>query len=407
MPQAQFPGLTTRRRALATLGAAATGASVAALANAGSAQAATSVGDVFIDARSYGVVGDGSTDNHSFLAAFVTAVASAGPGATGVLPPGVILTSAPLAFGARSGINIMGNGRMATVLRKTANIDLVQMNGSGPGAANHCSQCSLSHLTLDGNSSQYIGRLLDCAYADNLLVHAVQLQSNNDIGIDTTETWDSHFDDIVCDGVNSRTAPCIFIRSSRATSGFGQSSDTTNVIRLTNIRCESWRYGALKIDLGAGGSGNPNQIWIDRFKAETYYAGYGPAIVVGAANVVHISHFYVFVGGFDSGQSTAIDAISCTGLGVAGSLRDGHVGNEANATINHGVFAYVGTPLVIDNLDGAYGSAPTSGDHIFLAGGGPYYLGHNPANNIPSEVAFAPNVRALSWPYNTTRLSGF
>ncbi len=86
----------------------------------------------------------------------MTAVASAGPGATGVLPPGVILTSAPLAFGARSGINIMGNGRMATVLRKTANIDLVQMNGSGPGAANHCSQCSLSHLTLDGNSSQYM-----------------------------------------------------------------------------------------------------------------------------------------------------------------------------------------------------------------------------------------------------------
>ncbi|MDQ6745249.1 MAG: glycoside hydrolase family 55 protein [Actinomycetota bacterium] len=212
--------------------------------------------DIFIDARQYNVIGDGTTDNHTYLQNFVQALVSAGPGATGVLPSGVILTSGPLAYGAHSGIHIVGNGRAATILTKTGNFDLVQMNGSGTGQANHCSRCSLSNLGLSGTppgGSTYTGRLIDCAYADNLIVHAVDLTSNNDVGIDTTETWDSHFDDVVCDAASSTTAPSIWIRSSRAASGFGQSSDTTNVIRLTNIRCESWKYGAIRMEQGTGG----------------------------------------------------------------------------------------------------------------------------------------------------------
>jgi len=402
------PHRSTRRGAVVGAGAALAGAGIAALSTS---TPAPGVSDgVLVDARRYNVVGDGVTDNHGHLQNFVQALASAGPGATGVLPPGTLLTSGPLAYGAHSGIHIVGNGRGATILTKTGNFDLVQMNGSGTGQPNHCSRCSLSNLGLSGTppgGSTYTGRLIDCAYADNLIVQAVDLLSNNDVGIDMVETWDSHFDDIVCDAVSSGTAPSIWIRSSRAASGFGQSSDSTNVIRLTNIRCESWKHGAIRIEQGTGGTQLPNQIWLSKVKCESYLLR-APAISIPypGASVVHMKDLYIFMGGFDSGFSTAQPAIDFRSLALAGSLRDCHIGNASAATVLEGVYALVGAPLVIDNVDGSYGAAPTSGYHVNLAGGGPYHIGACPVNgNNATPVHFAAGVGSLTWPYANSTIA--
>ena len=303
------------------------------------------------------------------------------------MPSGVLKTSQPIIYGPsvdgsgnpRGGKHLIGNGPFSTIIQKLGSFDLVQMNGRVANAAgsHHHSFCSLRDVSLNG--ANFSGRLVDTAYADNILLRSIDMHSNNGPGIDTTETWDSHFDDIVCDTVSGAAQPSIWIRTSRATSGFGVSTDTTNVIRLTNIRCESWGAGALNIERGpSAGAGVPNQIWIDKFKAESYMAS-ASAITYASVNAVHLKDFYVFIGALANG-STAVDAISIPGAGISCSLRDGHIGNGSSATINHGVYIWCGAPVTVDNVNGSYGAAPTGGSHVDIEGGGPYYLGNIPVN---------------------------
>ncbi|MDQ6745250.1 MAG: hypothetical protein M3Z27_04425 [Actinomycetota bacterium] len=115
---------------------------------------------------------------------------------------------------------------------------------------------------------------------------------------------------------------------------------------------------------------------------------------------------YIFMGGFDAGFSTAQDAINFSGLAIAGSLRDCHIGNGSAATVVDGVYAWVGAPLVVDNVDGSYGTAPTSGYHVNLAGGGPYFVTACTVNgNNATPVRFAAGVISLTWPYGTSTIA--
>ena len=290
-------------------------------------------------------------------------------GARVVLQPGTYQTNASLAMTSHS--SLIGAGRNATTIKKNGNYPTVTVYGA-TSVTNHCAFVGISDLTLDGNGSAYTGPHIDCVYADNVIVERMELVSNNDSGIDMVELWDSHFNDIVCDACNSTSAPAIHVRSSRAASGFGSSGDTTNVIRFTNIRCESWRNGGITVEAGTGGA-SPNQIWFSKVKCESYFLR-GAAILVAGGNSVHFKDVYLFMGGFDSGFSTAQAAFSNTGAGFALSLRDCHIGNGSVATIEEGVYTWSAGNLVYDNVVGQYNTAPTTGYHLNLAGGGVHHF---------------------------------
>lgn len=112
-----------------------------------------------IDATGYGVRADG-TDQATKLQTFLNALRDAGPGARGTLPPGTIVTAAPLLID--SLVNLRGAGRNATTLKladgtnggapvlKTRNFDLLTGTGSntqGEGSF------SVAELAIDGNKA--------------------------------------------------------------------------------------------------------------------------------------------------------------------------------------------------------------------------------------------------------------
>jgi len=318
--------------------------------------------------------------------------ASTNNGAKVVLQAGSYLINASLNVPSRT--TLVGAGRDSTILTKTGNFALLTFYGTGTGTANHCTYSGCCDLTLDGNGGSYTGQLLDTCYADNIIATRLKLVSNADTAIDMTELWDSHFDDIAIDSCQSTVNPNIWVRSSRATSGFGLSTDSTNIIRFSNIRCESWKAGAIKLERGVGATQNPNNIWITKFKTESYFLR-APAIQVGSVNVLHMSDGYVMMGDFDSGFSTPQPGISYTGLGVAGSLRDVHVANGVTNTVEEGVYVWVGTLIEVDNVSGSYVTAPTTGNHVSFAGGGPYSVKNCSASGVTTEIAFASGVTGL------------
>lgn len=269
-------------------------------------------------------------------------------------------------------VELVGAGRDATILKKSFTGNLIEHYGTA-SVSGHVTYSSVRDLTLWGSGSIYPGSLIDVVYADNLELRNLFLRGNDGPGLNLTELWDSLIDNIVCDACNSATEPAIWIRSSRAAAGFGNSVDNSNVIRLLNSRCESWKAGALVIEQGTGAVQSSNHIWVENFKAESYFLR-GPAIRVTGANIVDLRTIYVFMGGFDSGFATAQRGIDLD-IGIEGSIRDSQIGNDGAATISDGLYIWCGTPLVVENVVGVYSPAPASGNHVNLAGGGPYALG--------------------------------
>lgn len=350
--------------------------------------AATKTTSVLLDARQWGVKGDNTTDNATPLASFVTALTSEGPGGRGVLPAGQIKTSAPLTFcpgvtGA-SGLHIEGQGQKATSLVKTFNGDLVKMNGvdsfnNAGGVANHNRYSSLSKMALSGGTGILSGRLIDTAYADNLTIRDIYFGGNADTGIDTTETWDSLFDNLTfetCGSLIGTSSPNIWVRSSRAASGFGASTDTSNVLRFNNIRCETFTTNGIRVEAGTGGN-NPNQIWITEIKCESFALTNAAPIFVTSANAVYLDKFYIYLGDFTSGFSTPVSALNWT-AGLDSAVTNGHIGNGSIATVSQGINLFTASPVYINNVAGQYATAPSTGFHLNAGGGGPYTIGNLP-----------------------------
>ena len=352
---------------------------------------------VFLDARQWGVKGDNSTDNHTPLTNLTTSMLSSGPGAKAILPPGIILTGGPLTVSGQTGELGMywaGHGRKATTLRKTFNGDLVQMIGTGTGFAAHVWSCGLSDMTLDGNAGIYTGRLLDLAYSHLMSFDNIHFTSNADIGIDTTETWDTTFTRCFLENVGSLTAPSVWVRSARAASGFGASTDTTNEIRFSDgFHCESFVENAIRVEPGTSGN-HPNKIFLHQFKMESYSVA-GPPILINGADDVYVGQGNVQMGAFAGGFSTPVAAIYCA-PSSGWALRDIFIGVSGAATCEEGVYVWEGGyPGIIDNVYGEYTIAPTSGKHINLAGGGPYHCTNCHSYNATTEVYTAPGVQLL------------
>lgn len=330
-----------------------------------------------------GAVGDGTTDDTVAMQATIDRAES----------EGLMVLVEPKTFRCQeltipSYMKIEGCGRDKSVIKKAASGDLIKFHGVA--SLNHCTYCQMRDLTLWGNAQT--GRLIDAVYADNLTLQNLFLRGNQGPGLECIEVWDSVFDNLVADACNSETEEAFIVASSRAAAGFGLGTDNSNVLRFNNCRAESWKAGAFRLRLGTGGVQNPNHIYLTQFKAESYFLR-GPAFRVSEGNIVEMDRLYAHMGAFDPawGTPSAQSAIRLD-VGVSGSLRDSHISNDSGATISEGVYIWCGTPMHVENVQGQYAVAPTSGKHLNFAGGGPYVIGHSDASGVATDVYLAPGV---------------
>lgn len=327
----------------------------------------------WVNVKDYTAVGDGSADDTTPIQNAINAASTAGGGGV-FFPRGTYKITAAITVPAR--VTLVGAGREATIIKRSAaDFDMFRYWGATSGVnANRCTYAGMRDMTLHGNSRT--GRVIDAVYADNLSFRDVFMNANNGPGLDLVEVWDSLFDNVALDAVSSTTEPSIWIRSSRAASGFGSGTDNSNVLRFINCRSESWKAGAVKMERGTGGTQTCNHIWFRNFKAESYFLR-GSAIDLGAANAVNLVWFddiYIHMGGFDTGFSTAKHAIDASGIGISGGFRKIHISNGAAATVDSGIYCWTGAQISFEDIYGQYTTAPVSGNHVNLAGGGPYAI---------------------------------
>lgn len=263
------------------------------------------------------------------------------------------------------GVRMVGAGKNTTTLKKNGVGTLLQTGATtSPGSGStHARYCSLENIGVNGNNQT--GALVDCYYVDNMIFSEVYFNNNADIIIDCAEFWDSRFYNVIFGGSGSTTAstlaPNCYIRNSSSATGYGNSTDTTNVIIFHGCRWEAFLTGAVRITQGTGGTGGPSNIYFTDCKMETSQLNGGNHVYVdNNSRSVFISHLYLYSGGFYTGFSTAQDMVN---FGPQmGTMSDVLLSSGTPATVANGIT--VTSPnatdsVALENISATWTTAPT------------------------------------------------
>lgn len=330
-------------------------------------------------------------------------------GGTVFLPPGVYLHSTTLAIPSR--VKLKGASREATTVRRTADVVSISVYGTATADVNRSWYCSIEDLTVDGNDRWVTG--VDLVYASQFSMKDVFIYNVHHIGMDLVEVWDSAFYNVFmqfCGGVNVADQPSLFVRSTRAASGFGFSTDSSNEVKFTNFHTEHFRSGAIKIGPGfAGALNGPNGIYFTNVKTESYFiSGTVPFVwLVAQTERIHLKNFYMFAGALADGS--AIVGIQNDSVGQT-TVRDIYIANGATATVTTGVNLNIsGSGMsVVDGIYGSYTTAPTTA-HVNVAQAGDLEISNirtNAGTRITGyEIDAADRMLALTADTTTTATS--
>jgi Pectate lyase superfamily protein len=365
-----------------------------------------------VKAAPYNAYGDGSHDDTAAIQAAINALTTGG---TVFFPAGIYMISSALTFPV-DGITLEGvgadfwTGMQGTVLKKSANIHLVDASGTATGINNHRHGCRLRNMTLHGNSMT--GLLLRLYYCDLMVIDTVYFYANNDMAIETAECYDSYFQNCYWQfcGDTGAVNPAVYLKNSAAPSGFGYSTSNTNMIWFVNCHWESFYAGALWIDAGSSNTNNPNGIYLINCKMESAFCTGQPFLsMTGYCFNVQAKHLYIAGTGFNAGYSTPGPAIGF--YPNAGSVLNG-VYSSASAGVFSSIINWwpAGGPLCIKDVMHS-GTTPTSAvisfsgaptvplslDNVGSVGGATLYSGTPPVIISPQHnVVHAP---AFSTPY--------
>lgn len=323
----------------------------------------------------FGAKGDGVADDGAAINAAILAASALG-GGTVFVPPGVYLHSVTIAL--KANVVLLGAGRQATTLRRTANV--VGVSIYGVNTAGHLYYAGLKDLTVDGDDIAGTGSatVVDIVYASEVHMSSVFISNSQSIGMDLCEVWDSTFFDVFIEFCGNTTAGIAALRviDSRAASGFGSGSDSSNEVYFKNLHIEHFRGGAIKVEHGPGSGGN-NGIYFDTVKAESAFLVQGSTAieVQNQTARVHLKNVYLYLAAFLSG-TTPVTGVKLSSSGQV-SLRDCFIGNDAVATVGVGVDLDNSSAgqCVVDNVRGGYTTAPTVA-HLRRNSGTGYVVGN-------------------------------
>jgi hypothetical protein len=209
------------------------------------------------------------------------------------------------------------------------------------------------------------------------------------IGLDLVEVWDSTFIKTFlqfCGGIATTEQPSVYVRSTRAASGFGSSTDTVNECSFFDLHTEHFRAGAIKIAPGFGAATNgPNGIYFHKIKCESAFISNTTAFIELAPNTerVHMKDLYMYAATLLDGS--AINVIQNNSIGQS-TIRDVQIANGGSATVAIGVNVNISGAgmCVLDGIYGQYTTAPTSA-HVNVAAAGDMEIG-NIRTNLGTRI---------------------
>lgn len=290
--------------------------------SAASVQALLDSGYV-VDARRYGVVANGTTnDTSAWTAALATGKSILAPVGTTMVDPNT------LAFTA-NGQRIIGTNRQTSVMKLRSAGRLLDMSGTATATRRYF--CGLENIQLDGGDFAS-STLLRMYHVAHCFIDEVIFFGINGRAIDGVEVWDTRFKGCFTDSQSSTTLPAWHFRNADVNSGtgFGGSDDNSNMLRFEGCTWETFKGGALWIEQGARTTQNPNHIYLDSCKMETTVAA-GPPLRFGAGTKhVFVDNLTVSVMALNSG-ATAVRGIEIDAAG-GWSLTNVDFSNGAVAT---------------------------------------------------------------------------
>lgn len=254
---------------------------------------------------------DGAANRASIQAA-IDAVApvavTVASGATVLLPPGEWPITGTVAV--KSGVTLSGAGpagsyNAPTVLKRTSDVVLVSLDGTGPDMATQRFRGGgLASILLHGNDTaspiiqQTWGsalRFIDMAVVGCTGVTAVDL-------VDIQDSWFTRCRFDWCANMTSESA-VVRIRNSGDTSGGARySTNNSNEIRFHGCIWETYKGHAIHLQQGPGSSLPMNGIYIQGCKMETGIARFAPIRIENNVDEVWITDLYAYVD-LDSGAS--------------------------------------------------------------------------------------------------------
>lgn len=254
---------------------------------------AGSYGATGVSITSFGAVGDAVANDRAAIQACVSAVASRGGG--DVVVPRV----APLSFDVGSPITVpsnvrlVGEGKGASVIRKTFNGPLFDF--SGAGHVSRCTHGGMRDLELNGNSTT-TGVLVKADYCDHMNFDRVYFNLNNDTGFSAQELWDTSFSECEwewCSGPLATQKSVVLSNSA---------TDSTNAIWFSGCRWESFKGGSLNL---VGNGFNLHSIYLVNCKMETTVAHDAAFIdMTGDCRNIHVKNLYAALVSLDSGVAS-------------------------------------------------------------------------------------------------------
>jgi len=267
----------------------------------------------FVNAKSVGLKGDGSTDE---TAAFTAALAAFGAGGgTLHLPMGTYAFSTDATFTVPSNVRLTGVGKNASVLNRTvaSTGPLLSFSGTANAVGNRCTRGGMADLKINANSTT--GVIVRAKWADHLNFDRVWFYGANDSAVVLENVWDSYFSHCEfewCSGTNG-LKPSVLI--------MGETSDSSNIIGFNECRWESFSDGALWVSSRqptsaytmVTGANPPYGIYLQNCKMETTVLRGYFFMMSADIEVLHVDGMYMAARGLYTGITTGRQLVDLIG----------------------------------------------------------------------------------------------
>jgi hypothetical protein len=301
-----------------------------------------------INVKTFGAIGDGSTNDTAAIQSALNSANSFGVGCV-FFPRGQYNISATLIVGSRT--TLAGEGEYVSTIFKTAGgfaaLSFLGVEGS------QISHSGARDITVHGNNQT--GVLLKLHHANTLYFDNCSFDFSAGAAIDTVDLFDSWFRGCSMRNNFSLTEPVINLRSSASASGPTSSAGATNMVWFIQCIVETFWNGAVKIARGDATGTAPNGFYFVQCKFESNQVAGDVVQIDSTVQDVQFSQMFIAATGFKGGYSTPVNGIKSAAHSSA-SYRDIRVTTGGTAGVVRSALDVVSADgtAVIDNvyLDG-------------------------------------------------------